>query len=229
MGGCWVHDSRFSSSYGSRLGVTRAAALLLPLALLIHAAAACEPRRDPEQSEYEAAEPASAAPTRGAPEPVVELVVFGDLGDPAYPALYGVLRRILDRHPESVALTFRHLPAGTDPDAWLPHRAVLAAGDQSHFWEMHDVIVARGGASRRDVLQTAQALALDIPRFQRVEASASVRDRIKLDARIADELHVERAPTLLVDGRKVTGVPSWGDLAALVERALEQNRQGGAR
>ena len=105
--------------------------------------------------------------------------------------------------------------------------AARAAGRQDAFWPYHDWLFANqdgenAGAFRREVLLAiADEVGLDKAAFE-----ASLDDP-ELAAAVADETAAGRdvpvpgTPTLVLNGRTLSGVPSWDELAALIDAELE--------
>jgi protein-disulfide isomerase len=83
------------------------------------------------------------------------------------------------------------------PHAFKAAEAALCAGDQAKYWELHDRLFADQKAlAPKDLLQHAQALGLDLPKFQQCLESEKYVARIRKD---------------LADGQKagVSGTPSF--------------------
>jgi protein-disulfide isomerase len=105
--------------------------------------------------------------------------------------------------------------------------AARAAGAQNAFWPYHDWLFANqdgenDGAFRREVLLAiADELGLDRAAFE-----ASLDDPA-LAAAVADETAAGRdvpvpgTPTLVLNGQTLSGVPSWDELAALIDAGIE--------
>ncbi len=88
--------------------------------------------------------------------------------------------RLADRRLRRV---FRHFPVRTShPRAWPAACASEAAGLQGRFWEMHDLLFAdQGRLEDPHLWERAQALGLDLERFDADRRSDAVAARVKRD------------------------------------------------
>src|SRR5947209_15495133 len=92
-----------------------------------------------------------------------------------------VLSQQLARHaPRRV---FRHFPVrSSHPRAWPAACAAEAAGLQGRFWDMHDLLFAdQGRLEDPHLWERAEALGLDLERFDRDRRSDAVKARVKRD------------------------------------------------
>jgi protein-disulfide isomerase len=96
----------------------------------------------------------------------ITVLVFADFESFPCARSANVLATLLDERND-VRLIFKHAPAATNPNAFLAHEAVLAAGAQGKFWEMHDVLFDNQAKLRRaDLVEYAKALDLNLTIFQ---------------------------------------------------------------
>jgi protein-disulfide isomerase len=104
-----------------------------------------------------------------------------------------------------VRLVFRHFPVrSSHPRAWAAAGAAEAAAAQGRFWEMHDALLSdQARLEDPHLWQRAQALGLDLERFDADRRSDAVRDRIQSDFRSGVRAGVVTTPTLFLftDGR----------------------------
>lgn len=192
---------------------------LLAVCTLLIGLSGCDPQPWDRSDTGPAPLAGPVSPRRGPDEAAVSIVVVTDFRNPASRRLHRVLAEVVARSDEPMAVEFRHLPARPEDDYRLPHLAAAAAHDQSRFWEIHDLLFALDPPlSRRDVLQAARGMGLDVERLQADMASEAVRRRIESDRTWADEQGIDRAPMLLVAGHRVAGVPAEDDLEALIDR-----------
>jgi len=130
-----------------------------------------------------------------------------------------VLKALLRDFPETVRLTFRHVPGEDGRPPGLAHRAALAAGEQGRFWEMHDMLLAnRDRRTPADMLGMARQLDLDLSGF------AAALERTAWDDELEDRVEGRRiglkaGPVLFVNGERVTGPLMLDTLRELVKNA----------
>ena len=131
-----------------------------------------------------------------------ERIVYLDLACPHCAAAWPELRA------EPVRLCFRHFPiASKRPRAPALHAAAEAAGRQraEAFWEMVDSIYAdHGHQDDPHLWQRAEALGLDLERFDADRRSQAVIERVKRDFDSGIRAGVTGTPALFAAGRPVT-------------------------
>src|SRR5215470_16263136 len=78
---------------------------------------------------------------RGPENAQLTLVEFGDYECPSCGAYHPFVKEILNRYPEKLRLEFHHYPLiSVHPNAMMGAMAAEAAGEQGHYWEMHDAL-----------------------------------------------------------------------------------------
>jgi protein-disulfide isomerase len=69
------------------------------------------------------------------------VVEFGDYQCPSCAAYHPFVKEILNRYPKQVRLEFHHFPlVSIHPNSLAASKAAEAAGEQGHYWEMHDAL-----------------------------------------------------------------------------------------
>jgi protein-disulfide isomerase len=149
------------------------------------------------------------------------VVVYGDYECPFCAALEERLKGV----PLRVA--FRHFPIRASHPRALPAAcAAEAAGCQDAFWPMHDALF--GDQARLEdphLWARAEALGLDLDRFEADRRSDAVADRVRSDFRGGVRAGVPTTPTLFLEGRMHAGRPD----EALWRRLGEHPERGGGR
>jgi protein-disulfide isomerase len=112
---------------------------------------------------------------------------------------------------------FRHFPVvSKHPRARVLAHAAEAAALQGAFWEMHDSLFGdQGRLDDPHLWARAEALGLDLDRFEADRRSLTVADRVERDFRTGVRAGVASTPTLFVDGEQYPGVPGEELLARL--------------
>ena len=111
-----------------------------------------------------------------------------------------------------VTRVFRHFPVTSKhPRARVLAAAAEAAGLQGRFWEMHDSLLEdQGHQDDPHLWQRAEALGLDLERFERERRSAGVAERVERDFRSGVRAGVTTTPTQFLAGEAHPGVPGRG-------------------
>jgi protein-disulfide isomerase len=156
------------------------------------------------ESEHDLRDP--VVPTdhiRGDPHARVTIVEYGDFECPMCRGVERAVRQILDSHPLSVRLVFRHHPIeSAHPHALIAAEAAEAAAYQGKFWEMHDLLLQEGASLRRAALDGFAAdLGLDLPLFKASLDDEIYRQRVREHMQGAVRSHVRSSPGFFVNGR----------------------------
>jgi protein-disulfide isomerase len=119
-------------------------------------------------------------------------IVYADFECPYCAALELRLRQL------PLMVVFRHFPVrSSHPRAWPAACAAEAAGRQSRFWEMHDLLF--GDQARLEdphLWQRAGRLELDLERFDADRRSDDVRERVKAQFRSGVRAGVVTTPAV---------------------------------
>ncbi|RDV36856.1 hypothetical protein DV096_17390 [Bradymonadaceae bacterium TMQ3] len=155
--------------------------------------------------------PVEGSPVRGAPDAWVTVVVFGDFQCPFCGRLAATLDQVMAEQPEGRArVVFKHVPLDSHPHARLLAQASEAAREQGKFWEMHDLLFdnaaeLREGDPQAELRRLANALELDMQRFERDLADSEVAERIARDEALAEELGLSAVPAVYINGGYIPG------------------------
>jgi protein-disulfide isomerase len=146
------------------------------------------------------------SPTKGPDDAVVRVVEFADFECPYCRANAGLADTLLKDFPGEVQFVFKHYPISRKhPNSEAAARASISAAKQGKFWEMHDRLFATGRLSPEDLREHAQALGLDVKRFDAFSAAPRSALALTQDRTLARDLGVGATPTFFVNGKKVDG------------------------
>ena len=140
-----------------------------------------------------------------------ELVVYGDYECPYCAAIDRRLVELGLRH------AYRHFPVRSKhPRAWPAACAAEAAALQGSFWPMHDALFGdQGRLEDPHLWARAQALGLDVGRFDADRRSDAVTARVKADFMGGMRAGVATTPALFVEGVLLPGRPGEAELVTL--------------
>jgi protein-disulfide isomerase len=158
---------------------------------------------------------------RGSPSAPVTIVEFSDLQCPYCARATTSIEEALIRFQGKVRWAFKHFPLPFHADAPLAHEAILAAGEQGRFWEMHDAIFRQQSAIKRDdLIKLAAGLGLSIDRFIADLDSRRFKPVVDSDRQEGERAGVTGTPTFFVNGVRLVGAVPTSELTAIIEKAL---------
>jgi len=142
---------------------------------------------------------------RGEPDARLELVEYGDLECPACRQAYPVVEHLLVDHARELRFVFRHFPLReVHPHAQVAAEAVEAAGAQGRFWPFYERLFTQpGDLSRATLLGHAEALALDLARFEHELDAHAHLPRVLENLDLGRRAGVRSTPGFFVNGRLV--------------------------
>jgi protein-disulfide isomerase len=150
------------------------------------------------------------------------LVEYGDYECPycgaAQPTVHQVRQRLADR----LCFVFRHFPlTRIHPHAAQAAEAAEAAGAQGQFWEMHETLFAQQNAlDEPQLLQYAERLGLDRPRFERELAAHTYAGRVREDFLSGVRSGVNGTPSFYINGVRHDDSFDTETLLTALQRAI---------
>jgi protein-disulfide isomerase len=148
---------------------------------------------------------------RGGLHDRVVLVEYGDYQCPDCGELYTLIKTIQEQPDAALEVdlcsVFRQFPQPQiHPQARKAAAAALAAGIQGQFWQMHEMLFShQQELGDGHLVEYADCLELDIPRFlQDITREVHV-ERINQDIRSGIQSRVTTAPALFINGMRYIG------------------------
>lgn len=159
----------------------------------------------------------------GPPKAAVTIVEFADFQCPFCAKAASELAEIRRRHPDDVAIVYRHYPLSFHPFARAAAQATECAAPSGSFASMYDLLYAEqsslGVTPWEDYARRAGAT--DSLAFNRCMADTMpVRKIIDRDIAAGKELGIIGTPAFLINDRFVSGYAAPGMLTPFVEKAL---------
>ena len=163
------------------------------------------------------------APARGASDPLLTIVEFGDFQCPSCAVAAPVVDSLIGLHQDQIRLEYRHYPLPMHEHATRAAQAAVEAERQGAFWAYHDLLFRNGERlTDADLVGYADSLGLDAGSFAAALADGRHAGRVEADRLLGTSLAVTGTPTFFVNGYRVVGTPpSW-----VFELALEAFRDG---
>jgi Na+/H+ antiporter NhaA len=165
---------------------------------------------------------------RGDEDALVTLLEYGDYECPFCGQAERAIRDLFASHEgQELRYVWRHLPlSDVHVFAQTAAEAAEAAGAQTDFWRMHDLLLdhqddLRFGA----LLRYAEELGLDVERFEDELRKRTYAPRIADDVATADASGVAGTPTFFINGRRHYGAYDLQTLTEAVKAAKTRASQ----
>jgi len=153
--------------------------------------------------------PNESVHVRGRVDAPVTIEEFGDFQCPPCGTLSGPIKQLEEDHKQNLRVIFHHFPLITHNHAREAACAAEAAGLQSKFWEMHDILYreqrewSKAAEARPLFNAYANLIGLDMERFKQDIDSEKVKERVSADQARGTSLGVENTPTIFLNNRAV--------------------------
>ena len=161
-------------------------------------------------------------PSQGPASAPVTIVEFSDFQCPYCAQAALTLRQLSKQYGDRVRLVFRHFPLKQiHPHAEKAAEAASCAGEQGHFWEMHDRLFEnQAHLDPADLKRYASDLHLNTAAFGRCLDSGRAASRVQRDAAAGEELGVRGTPGIFVNGRMFKGALPLQRFARVIDAEL---------
>jgi protein-disulfide isomerase len=144
---------------------------------------------------------------RGRADAPVTVLEYGDYECPYCRGAARDVREMLARYPDTVRFVFRNFPIiQLHPHAEQAAEAAEAAGAQSQFWAMYELLLQP--SSRLDLgslLDYAADLSLDVGRFREEVTGRAYAAKIERDVQDGVRDGVNATPKFYVNGERIDG------------------------
>ena len=164
---------------------------------------------------------------KGNPTASATLIEYSDFQCPACRAYAPLVKQLGEEFGGNLRIVYRHFPLRrTHANADIAGRAAEAAGLQSAFWTMYDMLFERQDAwanirDAEDVFtQYAAELGLDAAQFRRDIASDAVAARVEEDLRSGLAAGINATPTFFLNGERMQNPRDYASFSAAVREAI---------
>jgi protein-disulfide isomerase len=163
--------------------------------------------------------------SRGPTDAPVVLELFADLQSPVTKPTVVVVNQLMQRYPERVRLQFRNFPLSFHPQAAVAHEAAMTAARDGRFWEFVAYVLDHQDSLReQDLIALAGRLGIDAMKFEQTIHEHRYAPRVEADVQSGQQRGIRGSPVILVNGKRIDGVPSLQMLTEQVEAALAATR-----
>jgi protein-disulfide isomerase len=165
---------------------------------------------------------AEGSPSLGPKEAPVTMVVFSDFQSEFCSQLDKTLHEAVKKYGDKVRLVYRNFTVPSiHPLAGKAAEASLCAGDQNHFWEMHDLLFeTQSQLKEADLKAKAAKLKLDTGAFNECLTSGKYAARVKQDQREGNVLGIAATPTLFINGRFLSGALPLTGISRVIDEEI---------
>lgn len=129
---------------------------------------------------------------------------------------------MFEKNPNTVKLVFKNYPLRSHKYARSAAIAALAAGGQGKFWEFHDELFKiYKQINDEKIIEIAEKLALDMPRFQSSIKDPAIRAMISKDAQEGVRIGIRGVPSVFINGKRFRG-RSLRDYQTVIDQHLSK-------
>lgn len=102
------------------------------------------------------------------------------------------------------------------PNSAVAIKGLLCAGAQGALDRMDGILTSRSNKHRSSLLEYAEELALDKESFETCLDAPETQEKVDALVRLAENSDVSLYPTLFFENTKMTGLPYYADLKAMI-------------
>jgi protein-disulfide isomerase len=163
-------------------------------------------------------------PSRGPANAPVTIVEFADFECPFCGGLFPQLKLIEESYAGKLRVVYRQFPlTNIHSHAQKAAEASLCANEQQRFWEYHDSLFRNQQDLTVEALKRrASDLKLDTAAFNTCLDSGKQADAIRREKAEGSQLGVGGTPTVFINGRLLTGAPSYASIKAIIDDELQR-------
>ena len=171
----------------------------------------------------------NAKHTKGDPNVPVTIVEFGEIQCPACQAAQPIINQTLEKYSQNIYFVFRHYPLTVHKNAEAAAKAAEAAGEQSKFFEMLNLMYAnqkewaQDANPREDFRKYASEFGLNLDQFN--QDMEKDWENIMTDYALGNKVGVKSTPTFFINGEKYSGVIQGEQLQQIIEGILNNQEQ----
>jgi protein-disulfide isomerase len=168
---------------------------------------------------------------RGSLDAPVIVVEYADFECPYCRSANSAIEELISELGSSLCFVFRHFPLrSSHPNAELAAVAAEAADLQGQFWPMHHLLYDnQEDISLTTVKEMAQALDLDMERFEQEIHRPDLLERVLADFRGGVRSGVNGTPSFYINGLKYEGPVSLGAVGDQIDGILHGRRHSHLR
>jgi len=165
---------------------------------------------------------AGNSPVRGPANAPIELIEFADFECPYCLQASPTVHKVLETYGERIRFVYRNFPLQNHPHARPAAEAAQCANAQGQFWAFHDRLFADPGKlSDAELKQTAAALGLNAPQFNKCVDDRKFQSVVETDAQAGTDAGVTGTPAFFINGRPLSGAQPFEAFKRIIDEELE--------
>jgi protein-disulfide isomerase len=150
----------------------------------------------------------------------VTLVEFADYECPYCQKITPELQKLEKEYAGRLAVVYKDFPLPIHHTSQKAAEAARCAGEQSKFWEYHDVLFYSKQLQISDLKADARVLRLDGDRFDKCLDEGAEAANVKKDLEEAHQLGLTGTPSFFVNGHFFSGAADYSVLKEMVDMQL---------
>ena len=162
----------------------------------------------------------SNTPTRGPLDARITLLEYADYECPYCQQMQPALEKLAEDFKGKLAFAYKDFPLPMHANAQKAAEASHCAELQGQYWPYHDLLVTTKQLDISALKSHARSLKLDVKKFDKCLETGEAADAVKAHASEAQALGLQGTPTFFVNGRYVSGTPSYERLHAVIAEEL---------
>lgn len=161
--------------------------------------------------------------TRGPENAPVTVVMFGDFQCPYTQRAVQNLAELNKQIPDDFKVVFRNFPLDFHENAMPAAKAVVCAGEQGKFWEMHDFFfgLEYGEMAKINMQDAAKEVGLEMTSFTTCLDSRTTEEKVRQDMQEAQLLGLKGTPYIVLVGpgglKAVPGAYPVNEMKSFIE------------
>jgi protein-disulfide isomerase len=159
-------------------------------------------------------------PVRGEPTAPVTVLEFADYECSYCQQIHPVLQRLEKEFAGKIAFAYKDYPLPMHASAPKAAEATHCAGAQGKYWEYHDILFEKKQLTPDALKAYARELKLDTGKFEACLDAGQMGPIVSAHVTEAQSLVLQGTPTILINGRLLSGDLSYERLRAAILEEL---------
>jgi len=169
---------------------------------------------------------AGNSPVKGSAAAPIELIEFADFECPYCLQASPTVKQVLDTYGDRIRFVYRNFPLQNYPHARPAAEAAQCANEQGQFWPFHDRLFAEPGKlSDAELKQTAAALGLNAPQFNKCVDDRKFQAVVETDTQAGASAGVTGTPAFFINGRLLSGAQPFDAFKRIIDEELELRKK----